>query len=93
MTHTHKRPRKILTLKHDIISSAMFGENTFSELIEACQLAILEYWRAIEEEYKIPPDTMVSKPSTKAAASAWSPIQWAAPTCPKIKKQKHDAGR
>ena len=31
MTHTHKRPRKILGLKHEIISCAMFGENTFSE--------------------------------------------------------------
>ena len=54
MTHTHKRPRKILSLKTEIVTCAMFGENTFSELIEACQLAVLEYWRAIEEEYKIP---------------------------------------
>lgn len=54
MTHTHKRPRKIAGLKGDILESALWNENTFSELIEASALAIIEYWRRIEREYKIP---------------------------------------
>ena len=64
MTNTHKRPRKIMTLKHEIVSCAILGENTFSELIEACSLAIIEFWRAIEEEYKIPCPTC-PKPKKK----------------------------
>lgn len=54
MTHKIKRPRKIAQLKGDILESALWGENTFSELIEASSLAIIEAWRRIEKEYKIP---------------------------------------
>jgi hypothetical protein len=54
MTHKKKRPRKIAQLKNDIVESAMWGENTFSELIEASSLAIIEVWRRIEKEHKIP---------------------------------------
>lgn len=54
MTHKVKRPRKIKALQDMIISSAVFEGNTFSELIEASSLAIIEFWRHIEREYKIP---------------------------------------
>jgi len=54
MTHRVKRPRKIALLKNEILDAAMFEGNTFSELIEASSLAIIDFWRHIEREYKIP---------------------------------------
>ena len=91
MTHTHKRPRKILGLKTEIVTCAMFGENTFSELIEAGYLANLEYWRAIAEEYKIPVGAFAAQiiGSGNAIIRKWRKIEKRykipCPTCPKSK--------